>query len=177
MQFSLKFSTSGTAPAGVFATGTPISNSMVELYTIQRYLQYNTLVKNGLQHFDAWASTFGETITAVELTPEGMVECRPVADLVKIIYAGQNIIGICRMMFHHSKFVLRKPSRLLQDLITPLEYARSSGAAHAASSRMEEVVEGADLVVLATPARIFAALSSLLPSAIHAVGSAIATIS
>ena len=55
----------------VFATGTPISNSMVELYTIQRYLQYNTLVQNGLQHFDAWASTFGETITAVELTPEG----------------------------------------------------------------------------------------------------------
>ena len=42
-----------------------------ELYTIQRYLQYSTLVKNGLQHFDAWASTFGETITAVELTPEG----------------------------------------------------------------------------------------------------------
>ena len=55
----------------VFATGTPISNSMVELYTIQRYLQYNTLVQNNLQHFDAWASTFGETITAVELTPEG----------------------------------------------------------------------------------------------------------
>ncbi|MCC8073394.1 MAG: DEAD/DEAH box helicase family protein [Clostridiales bacterium] len=55
----------------VFATGTPISNSMVELYTIQRYLQYNTLVQNGLQHFDAWASTFGETVTAVELTPEG----------------------------------------------------------------------------------------------------------
>lgn len=55
----------------VFATGTPISNSMVELYTIQRYLQYNTLMKNNLQHFDAWASTFGETVTAVELTPEG----------------------------------------------------------------------------------------------------------
>ena len=55
----------------MFATGTPISNSMVELYTIQRYLQYNTLVQNNLQHFDAWASTFGETITAVELTPEG----------------------------------------------------------------------------------------------------------
>lgn len=50
----------------VFATGTPISNSMVELYTIQRYLQYNTLVKNNLQHFDSWASTFGETVTAVE---------------------------------------------------------------------------------------------------------------
>ena len=55
----------------VFATGTPISNSMVELYTIQRYLQYHTLVKNNLQHFDAWASTFGETVTAIELTPEG----------------------------------------------------------------------------------------------------------
>ena len=55
----------------VFATGTPISNSMVELYTIQRYLQYNTLVKNNLQHFDAWASTFGETTTAIELAPEG----------------------------------------------------------------------------------------------------------
>ena len=55
----------------VFATGTPISNSMVELYTIQRYLQYATLERNNLQHFDAWASTFGETVTAVELTPEG----------------------------------------------------------------------------------------------------------
>lgn len=55
----------------VFATGTPISNSMVELYTIQRYLQYETLVENDLQHFDSWASTFGETITAYELKPEG----------------------------------------------------------------------------------------------------------
>lgn len=55
----------------VFATGTPISNSMVELYTIQRYLQYETLRRHDLQHFDAWASTFGETVTAVELTPEG----------------------------------------------------------------------------------------------------------
>ena len=55
----------------VFATGAPISNSMVELYTIQRYLQYETLVENGLQHFDSWASTFGETVTAYELKPEG----------------------------------------------------------------------------------------------------------
>ncbi len=55
----------------VFATGTPISNSMVELYTIQRYLQYRTLQEHDLQHFDAWASMFGETVTAVELTPEG----------------------------------------------------------------------------------------------------------
>ena len=55
----------------VLATGTPISNSMVELYTFQRYLQYDTLVKYNLQHFDAWASTFGETITALEIAPEG----------------------------------------------------------------------------------------------------------
>ena len=55
----------------VFATGTPISNSMIELYTIQRYLQYETLVENDLQHFDSWASTFGETVTAYELKPEG----------------------------------------------------------------------------------------------------------
>lgn len=55
----------------IFATGTPISNSMVELYTIQRYLQYHTLQKHKLTHFDAWASTFGETITAIELNPEG----------------------------------------------------------------------------------------------------------
>ena len=55
----------------VFATGTPISNSMVELYTIQRYLQYKMLQEHDLQHFDAWASSFGETVTAVELTPEG----------------------------------------------------------------------------------------------------------
>ena len=55
----------------IFATGTPISNSMVELYTMQRYLQYDTLLKYKLQHFDAWASTFGETVTAIELAPEG----------------------------------------------------------------------------------------------------------
>ena len=55
----------------VFATGTPISNSMVELYTMQRYLQYDKLVQSKLQHFDAWASTFGETVTAIELAPEG----------------------------------------------------------------------------------------------------------
>ena len=55
----------------IFATGTPVSNSMVELYTMQRYLQYNTLREKNLQHFDAWASTFGETITAIELAPEG----------------------------------------------------------------------------------------------------------
>ena len=55
----------------IFATGTPVSNSMVELYTMQRYLQYKTLQDKNLQHFDAWASTFGETVTAIELAPEG----------------------------------------------------------------------------------------------------------
>ena len=55
----------------VFATGTPISNSMVELYTMQRYLQYDALRQNGLEQFDAWASTFGETVTAIELSPDG----------------------------------------------------------------------------------------------------------
>lgn len=55
----------------VFATGTPVSNSMAELYTMQRYLQYGELRRNDLEHFDNWASTFGETITAIELAPEG----------------------------------------------------------------------------------------------------------
>ena len=55
----------------VFATGTPISNSMVEMYTMQKYLQYGTLARNDLVHFDSWASTFGETVTAIELAPEG----------------------------------------------------------------------------------------------------------
>lgn len=55
----------------IFATGTPISNSITEMYTMQRYLQYEILRKNGLQHFDCWASTFGETVTAIELAPEG----------------------------------------------------------------------------------------------------------
>lgn len=55
----------------IFATGTPISNSITEMYTLQRYLQYETLCKNSLQHFDCWASTFGETVTAIELAPEG----------------------------------------------------------------------------------------------------------
>ena len=55
----------------VFATGTPVSNSMTELYTMMRYLQHDTIQRKGLSHFDCWASTFGETITAIELAPEG----------------------------------------------------------------------------------------------------------
>ena len=54
----------------IFATGTPVSNSMTELYTMQRYLQHDKLQEMGLQHFDAWASTFGETVTALKLAPE-----------------------------------------------------------------------------------------------------------
>jgi len=57
-----------------FATGTPVSNSMTELYTMQRYLQYDALERSHLLHFDAWASTFGETTTSLELAPEG-VKC------------------------------------------------------------------------------------------------------
>ena len=55
----------------IFATGTPISNSMTEMYTMQRYLQYDLLVAKNLIHFDSWASIFGETVTAIELAPEG----------------------------------------------------------------------------------------------------------
>ena len=55
----------------VFATGTPVSNSMTELYTMQRYLQYDRLQELGMTHFDCWASRFGETVTALELAPEG----------------------------------------------------------------------------------------------------------
>ena len=55
----------------IFATGTPVSNSMTELYTVMRYLQYSTLRRLGMTHFDCWASTFGETTTAIELAPEG----------------------------------------------------------------------------------------------------------
>ena len=55
----------------VFATGTPVSNSMTELYTMMRYLQHDLLASRGFSHFDCWASTFGETVTAIELAPEG----------------------------------------------------------------------------------------------------------
>ena len=57
----------------IFATGTPISNSMTEMYTMQRYLQYDTLVEKNLRFFDSWASTFGETQTSIELAPEGVM--------------------------------------------------------------------------------------------------------
>src|SRR5699024_11493131 len=65
------FPTRRSSDLVVFATGTPVSNSMTELYTVMRYLQYDTLQKKNLTHFDCWASTFGETTTAIELAPEG----------------------------------------------------------------------------------------------------------
>ena len=68
----------------VFATGTPVSNSMVELYTMQRYLQYDDLVKAGLENFDNWASIFGETITAVELNVMKMFDRKNKAEYQKV---------------------------------------------------------------------------------------------
>ena len=116
----------------IFATGTPISNSMVELYTMQRYLQYRTLVRHGLQHFDAWASTFGETVTAIELAPEGtgyraktrfakfynlpelMSMFRQVADIQT---ADMLNLPVPKANFHN---VVIKPSEFQQDMVAEL---------------------------------------------------------
>ncbi|HCC34792.1 MAG TPA: helicase [Ruminococcaceae bacterium] len=116
----------------VFATGTPISNSMVELYTMQRYLQYRTLVSHGLQHFDAWASTFGETVTAIELAPEGtgyraktrfakfynlpelMSMFRMVADIQT---ADMLELPVPKANFHNEVI---KPSQFQQDMVAEL---------------------------------------------------------
>ncbi|PWJ47803.1 Adenine-specific DNA methylase, N12 class [Faecalicatena contorta] len=116
----------------IFATGTPISNSMVELYTMQRYLQYNTLVAHGLQHFDAWASTFGETVTAIELAPEGtgyrlktrfakfynlpelMMMFREVADI--------QTADMLKLPVPEAEYrvVTTKPSKIQQDMVAEL---------------------------------------------------------
>ena len=122
----------------VFATGTPISNSIVELYTMQRYLQYRTLVRQGLQHFDAWASTFGETVTAIELAPEGtgyraktrfakfynlpelMSIFREVADIQT---ADMLDLPVPKANFHN---VVIKPSEFQQDMVA--ELAERAGA-------------------------------------------------
>ena len=116
----------------IFATGTPISNSMVELYTMQRYLQYGDLVKYGLQHFDAWASTFGETVTAIELAPEGtgyrlktrfarffnlpelMQMFREVADIQT---ADMLKLPVPKVNYHNIK---TKPSEIQTDLVASL---------------------------------------------------------
>ena len=116
----------------VFATGTPVSNSMVELYSVQRYLQYDTLARNGLQHFDAWASTFGETVTALELAPEGssyraktrfakfhnlpelMQMFREVADIQT---ADMLKLPVPKVNYHNIK---TKPSEIQTDMVTGL---------------------------------------------------------
>ena len=116
----------------VFATGTPVSNSMVELYSVQRYLQYDTLAQNGLQHFDSWASTFGETVTALELAPEGtnyraktrfakfynlpelMQMFREVAD---ILTADMLKLPVPKVNYHNIK---TKPSEIQTEMVASL---------------------------------------------------------
>jgi len=137
----------------VFATGTPISNSMVELYTIQRYLQYNTLVKNGLQHFDAWASTFGETITAVELTPEGtgyrsktrfarfnnlpelMAMFKEVADIKT---ADMLDLPVPEALYHN---IAVKPSQLQKDMVSSLAERAEAIRAGGVDSRVDNMLK------------------------------------
>ena len=115
----------------VFATGTPVSNSMVELYSVQRYLQYDTLAQNGLQHFDSWASTFGETVTALELAPEGtnyraktrfakfynlpelMQMFREVAD----IQTADMLLPVPKVNYHNIK---TKPSEIQTEMVASL---------------------------------------------------------
>ena len=116
----------------VFATGTPVSNSMAELYTMQRYLQYGELRKNELEHFDNWASTFGETVTAIELAPEGtgyraktrfakfhnlpelMAMFKEVADIQTA-----ETLNLPTPEFENINVVV-KPSEIQQDMVTEL---------------------------------------------------------
>ena len=116
----------------IFATGTPISNTMVEMFTMQKYLQYNTLKKHGLLHFDAWASTFGETVTAIELAPEGtgyrsktrfakfynlpelMTMFKEVADIQT---ADMLNLPVPKANYHS---VILKPSELQQEMVAEL---------------------------------------------------------
>ena len=147
----------------VFATGTPISNSMVELYTIQRYLQYNTLVKNNLQHFDSWASTFGETVTAVELTPEGtgyraktrfakfynlpelMAMFKEVADIKT---ADMLALPVPEAHFHN---VAVKPSEMQKEMVASLaeraEKVRSGGVDSSVDNMLKITNDGRKLAL------------------------------
>ena len=147
----------------VFATGTPISNSMVELYTIQRYLQYSTLVKNNLQHFDSWASTFGETVTAVELTPEGtgyraktrfakfynlpelMAMFKEVADIKT---ADMLALPVPEAHFHN---VAVKPSEMQKEMVASLaeraEKVRSGGVDSSVDNMLKITNDGRKLAL------------------------------
>ncbi|KPU45061.1 RNA polymerase-associated protein RapA [Oxobacter pfennigii] len=125
----------------IFATGTPISNSMTEMYTIQRYLQYDLLEKKNLTHFDAWASTFGETVTAIELAPEGtgyrartrfskfhnlpelMAMFKEVADIKTA-----DTLDLPRPEAHYETVVV-KPSQLQQEMVK--ELSDRAAAVHA----------------------------------------------
>lgn len=133
----------------VFATGTPVSNSMTELYTMQRYLQYNTLQRNDLAHFDSWASTFGETVTAIELAPEGtgyrartrfskffnlpelMAMFKEVADIKT---ADQLNLPTPKVNFHT---IAVQPTEIQQEMVKDL----SERAAEVHSNRVEPTID------------------------------------
>ena len=116
----------------IFATGTPISNSMTEMYTLMRYLQYNTLQQKGLTHFDAWASTFGETTTAIELAPEGtgyrartrFAKFFNLPELMAMFKEAADIktSDQLNLPVPHAKFetVVVKPSEIQQDMVQAL---------------------------------------------------------
>ena len=147
----------------VFATGTPISNSMVELYTIQRYLQYKTLQEHDLQHFDAWASMFGETVTAVELTPEGtgyraktrfakfnnlpelMAMFKEVADIQT---ADMLNLPVPEVEYHN---IAVKPSQIQKDMVTSLgeraEKIRNGGVDSSVDNMLKVTNDGRKLAL------------------------------
>ena len=147
----------------MLATGNPYIKEKMELYTIQRYLQYNTLVKNGLQHFDAWASTFGETVTAVELTPEGtgyraktrfakfynlpelMAMFKEVADIKT---ADMLALPVPEAHFHN---VAVKPSEMQKEMVASLaeraEKVRSGGVDSSVDNMLKITNDGRKLAL------------------------------
>ena len=124
----------------VFATGTPVSNSMTELYTMMRYLQYGTLQQKGLTHFDCWASTFGETTTAIELAPEGTgyrarTRFAKFFNLPELMNMFKEVADIktsdqLNLPVPEAKFetVVVKPSEFQQDMVS--ELSERSAAVH-----------------------------------------------
>ena len=137
----------------VFATGTPISNSMVELYTIQRYLQYSTLEKHDLQHFDAWASNYGETMVVTELKPEGtgyrsktrfarfnnlpelMAMFKEVADIKT---ADMLDLPVPEVEYHN---IAVKPSQLQKDMVSSLAERAEAIRAGGVDSRVDNMLK------------------------------------
>ena len=137
----------------VFATGTPISNSMVELYTIQRYLQYSTLEKHDLQHFDAWASNYGETVVVTELKPEGtgyrsktrfarfnnlpelMAMFKEVADIKT---ADMLDLPVPEVEYHN---IAVKPSQIQKDMVSSLAERAEAIRAGGVDSRVDNMLK------------------------------------